>query len=871
MTSPTRALPLVLLVATGTAVIAADKELREAKADFDKAAASGDAAALAKLAARLVRTEPPRGALELAGELGTPRRQAALAARDELARVGDPRVARALAERLAATPKPVRARRLLAEALGTVAGDEVARALLHALEDKDPSVRAAAARSLGARGPETAAVASAALRAHALRDASARVRHAAALAGERLGSPAPPGFDVTPAALGLPSRFFVQRIAFLVDASAEARLAAFDAPRDLSPVAAVPSATLALVDSTAKVKRAPPKLVSALDVAGAAFASALVRLSDDASFQAIAFNERPFPSSPRFVRATSREVGDARDWLLGEGFPSSDDRDLVSALRQALEADPPPDEVWLAMAGVPSGRGLEGTAAALALGEEAWDQGVVIHVVLFELEPPGPPRDERERVAREHAAAERIALARGLAASTGGRVMTVPLLRPVAPVVSSSKPAEKERPLLHLEGGRIPPRDVPSVRRRLDEALKAGAEDVLERLAKELAAAPDETAAELALRALEEGPLGAERAAIDGFAHNKAAKVAQLLASELRARTDARRGVLVARALAAMPGPEVARALAEEAERREGQDDVLRILFAALSRRPVEELAPIATEIAAAAKRARTGLSLLEVRRALAAARGAPAVREPAGPADDRFLHEAFAASGVAFLVDAERAIDERFDPRVEEKKAPEGAKKAPPPPAPRSRRTVVAAEVVRALETVSQEHGHANVITLADGARSWKPHASSLAKGALAEAESFVETVPCSAGREVLRPLEKALEDPEVEEVWVLAAGTPLRSDADLDAPAARRRIEELAFHRGVRVHVVLPLGDPGATDEARAARKDEVARLEAFWWPIAASTGGQLLLRDHARMPALPAPEKRGGVAAVATPTRR
>jgi hypothetical protein len=473
-------------------------------------------------------------------------------------------------------------------------------------------------------------------------------------------------------------------------------------------------------------------------------------------------------------------------------------------------------------------------------------------------------------VAREHAAAERIALARGLAAPTGGSVITVPLLRPVAPVVSS-KSAEKEKPALHLEGGRIPPRDVPSVRRRLDEALKAGSEDVLERLASELAAAPDETAAELALRALEEGPLPAARAAIEGFGHNKAAKVAQLLARELRARTDARRGVLVARALAAMPGPEVARALAEETDRREGQDDVLRVLFAALSRRPVEELAPIATEIAVGGKRARTGLALLEVRRALAAARGAPAVREPGGPADDRLLPEAFAASGVAFLVDAEREIDERFDPRVEEKKPPEGARKAPPPPAERTRRTVVASEVVRALETLAQEHGRANVIALGDGARSWKPRASSLAKGALAEAESFVETVPGSAVREVARPLEKALEDPDVEEVWVLAAGTPLRSDADLDASAARRRIEVLAFERGVRVHVVLPLGDPGTTDEARAARKDELARLEAFWRPIAAATGGRLLVRDHARMPALPAPEKRGGVAAVATPTRR
>src|SRR5205823_153202 len=95
------------LMATGLAAlvdgaaVAGERDLREARAELEKAAASGDAAAIAKAAARLAHAEPPRGALELAADLGHRERRVALAARDELARSGDPRVARALGERLA--------------------------------------------------------------------------------------------------------------------------------------------------------------------------------------------------------------------------------------------------------------------------------------------------------------------------------------------------------------------------------------------------------------------------------------------------------------------------------------------------------------------------------------------------------------------------------------------------------------------------------------------------------------------------------------------------------------------------------------------------------------------------------------------------
>src|SRR5581483_9189811 len=214
------------------------------------------------------------------------------------------------------------------------------------------------------------------------------------------------------------------------------------------------------------------------------------------------------------------------------------------------------------------------------------------------------PRDERERVERARALAERRSFAESLAGPTGGRVLVAPLLRPApeAPAAAESARSAAAKPLVPLERGRVTARELAALRHRVDEDLRAGDEEHLTALALELAAAPDEGAATLALKVLETGPPEARLAALDGFARNKSPKVHELLARELRARPDAERALLVARALAAAPGPEATRALADEVARRGGDGDVGRVLLAALADRPTEELAPIATEVALAAR-----------------------------------------------------------------------------------------------------------------------------------------------------------------------------------------------------------------------------------------------------------------------------
>jgi hypothetical protein len=851
------AIPVVLVLA-GVAV-AGDKELKAARTAFEGAVATGDEGALERAAARLARQDAPRGLLELvAVGLGNADRRAALAARAEIGRQGDPRCTHALAARLLEVREP-RARRLLAEALGTVPGDDVGRALGHALDDRDASVRAAAARSLASRSAGTAALASGVLREHALRDPNLRVRQAAAGALVRLGLPPLRGFDVTPLACGLPSRFFSSRVLFLLDASDDARESAYAQPRDASQPAprVVPAEPAPVGSRQPRLPALPTHPVSAFDVAGNAVASAVLRLADDQTFDVIAFSERSSFFAGHYVKATARATGDARDWLKNE-VGGREARDVVHALRGVLEGQPLPDEVWIFLTGPPSGRGVEPAEAVRALADAAWENAIPLHVVILDREPAAAARDERERLERARAAKDRRDFAQAITEPTGGQLIVVPLPRlretapETAPVASHAPPP----PLVPVVNGRVAYADLAPLRKKLDAGLK-DPDEKLETLARELAAAPDEGALELALRALRDGPLGTQLAVLDGLARNRSPHAVDLLVRELRAQSDPAKQVALAHGLGVLPGPAAAKALAVEAERREGSGDVVRVLHTALAHRPADELAPIASEVGFAARHPRTGLALFEARRAIAMAHGAllPVEYELA---DDRLLPERFVATGVTFLVDSERAMDEPFS-------YPPRPPKAKVDPSPISRREVVEKEVDRALEALAASKGAGNVLLLGENAKAWRPHVQPLAK-TVVEAKSFVADLPHTSSRAVLGPLERALEDPDLEEIWVVAAGLPERSDRDRDAASVQEQVATLAWRRDVRVNVVLAPGEVKGADLALAlaTRKDWLEELSRFWKPLAARTGGVFAIREQVRAPEPVATPARGGASA-------
>ncbi|MBI3725556.1 hypothetical protein HY251_16630 [bacterium] len=913
-------LPALLLLC-GVAT-ASEKDLKEARSAFDSAAKGNDPGALERAASRLAQAEPPRGAVELADRLGHPERRAALAARAQLARTADPKVAKAIAARLPDL-KEARARRLLADALATVAGDDAGQALVGALRDRDATVREAAALALSSRDRATAAVASTALHEHATRDPSLRARKAAASAREKLGLGVLPDFDSPQLANGLPTRFFDARVLFLIDASDGAREEAFRAPDDSAgrrpgptggppgptpgpgsppprppapgaqpppppapagrPPAGAPPAGPP-VPAAPKPSELPARPVSAYGLAEAAVANGVLRLADSQTFDIVAWNVSTKAFSGRFVNATAKATGDASDWLRAPIDPS-ETRNVALALRTALEAPGPPEEIFLFLAGAPEGRGAEPADAALAQAASAWNRGIPINVVLYELEPATQPRDEREKLDRERALKDRRDFVESLALTTGGRVTTIALER-----AGEQKPGAREarpqpgargtagKPTLKLVSGRVPASELAAATRRLEEASKGpgGAASARE-LVSDLAACPDELAAELALKPLLQGPVELQLAAIEGFSKNPSARVLQWLAQELRAQNDPARAIALARALSGVPGLEATRALAVEAERREGSGDLPRLLLSALSRRPQADLAAITSELTRAIRHPRVGLAAAYGRLALATSQRA-SFGLPGAPAD-RLLPERFLAADVAFLVDAEAAMDRPFAtppreappvPKKGEEKKPAAAPLPSPAPAPVSRREVALREVRRALDALAEAKASANVISLADGS-SWKPRATPLAGKSLQEAREFAASLG-GGGRAVFRPIERALEDPDIEEIWVIAAGMPVHSD-DGDAASVRARVRALTLRRAVVVNVVLALGETGGADPALAAasRKDELAALTQLWEPIARDSGGSLLVRERCRLPQEPprgAP-RGSGVAPVASHT--
>src|SRR5262249_54037238 len=148
----------------------------------------------------------------------------------------------------------------------------------------------------------------------------------------------------------------------------------------------------------------PPELptlpVSPYDVAAGAVANAACRLADEQSFDVLAFNDGSKAFAGKFVNATAKETGSARDWLRGGAPAPVEARDVASALRAAVERDP--DEVFLVLAGgpAPPGKAEPAAAAVLAAAAAAWRRGIPVNVVLLEPEPAAAPRDEREKLER---------------------------------------------------------------------------------------------------------------------------------------------------------------------------------------------------------------------------------------------------------------------------------------------------------------------------------------------------------------------------------------------------------------------------------------------------------------------------------------
>src|SRR5262245_34709302 len=377
--SPAR-IAAFLIIVGAAAAIAADSE-RDAKAAFERVLddARADDKMLVSAAVRLREAEPPKGVESLVQlALGRERRIAALVEL-VLAKTSDARSARSLAKELE-QGKEARERLILGRALATVPGDEVTKALVKALGAKEDAIRAAAAAALGSR--KDAKSARSPLENAFKTDKSPRVRAAAWASldalGEKIAKP-PAAIEWSPD--GTPSRFDAARVAFLFDESGPARERSLEDPAIVGSTTRADAAPVATPAKGAAPKHGK-KPVSATDLAAATVASAIVRLPDDGHFAIAGFGPsvRPYERA-KWEAARGRPLDDAAAWLKQS---RSDDggargREVLRALKDALAQDPPPDEVWLFIAGPPDSR--DPVADARALADDAWAKGVRISAV----------------------------------------------------------------------------------------------------------------------------------------------------------------------------------------------------------------------------------------------------------------------------------------------------------------------------------------------------------------------------------------------------------------------------------------------------------------------------------------------------------
>jgi hypothetical protein len=274
-------------------------------------------------------------------------------------------------------------------------------------------------------------------------------------------------------------------------------------------------------------------------------------------------------------------------------------------------------------------------------------------------------------------------------------------------------------------------------------------------------------------------------------------------------------------------------------------------MFTELAKRPQADIAQILTSVdVAKISKNRAGVAAWAAGRVEKLAKNESPAAADYETASDRLLPERFPrGAGVAFVMDVERDSMEGafFTPPP---LTPDKGKEPPKPLPPISRLEVVRKELSRALEALSIVDGKGNVILMGEGS-SWKPRAEKLTRLA-ADPKAFVAEAQTSASRDPLKAMERALEDPEVEVIYVLTEGVPLRSIHD--AKAALARVHELQRTRRVPVYVTIVFGGIARTeniniDQVLATRKDELNAISAFWGPIAGEVGGDMVSREKMR----------------------
>ena len=144
------------------------------------------------------------------------------------------------------------------------------------------------------------------------------------------------------------------------------------------------------------------------------------------------------------------------------------------ALEEAFRRDPPPEEVFLFLAGLPSGRQADAPLAVVERLEAlTFGRPVTVHVTAFVLEPAVAPVGEQGKAALAAQVESLRSFTSKLAAVTGGRGTVVELTRPSADDAASGGAGPELEPLAVDLTKPIPTREFRQVEARWKSLLEA--------------------------------------------------------------------------------------------------------------------------------------------------------------------------------------------------------------------------------------------------------------------------------------------------------------------------------------------------------------------------------------------------------------
>lgn len=778
-----------------------------------------------------------------------------------LRRVKDRKAVRQLVKETDRAKDP-RIANLLTEVLADVKDPGAGTALLKAIKDRDDRRRAAAARAIGKRGDKDLAKSLKRL----LRDDSLVVRYAAANAIEKLSGKRPDGFPKAQAGdYGLPDRFNCDRVVFLVDVTKEALEADFEDP--LAEAEEEKEGEEGGQEKKGDEKKAAEKKkeqappVSPHQLVTEAVSQAVGRLSEDSRFHLSLFSGSSQSYAKGYGKGGKKVVDGVRSFLKGARTRSRDRR-LDAALSEALALEPRPDVIYVFLAGAPTYRTR--VANDRTLGEaqrNLWGRGIQVNVVRFVAPPAQQPRTEGARALQQAYEDAFGKFTNDLASMSGGAEVRIDLTRRVE---KSKDDAKDDEPALDVDLTQAIDR---RARKKVETYFEGLLEQTEERdptndelkLIEDLAGCPDpKVAAPIALDLLLKGSPAVSATAARGLAANKEPRVhAEAVKRFVRERTPAGRIKLI-KAIGPAANPAVTGALITGLGRLDG--DQARVAWRMLAARPADELKPQKGKLTRLAK-GLEGLSRAYANEALAKAAGRPMPpRNGLEIAEGHFLPERFRSKGVAIIVDSSQKMGEAFahvpkakpkeDGKNKKKKRKRGRKgeekkddAKKPETEPVSLFKAVQSEVSRAIEAVGKAEGRANVFTT--GGRSWKSSAEQLGPGAGAQIGQWLENQRLGNQRDIWKPLQRALNDRAVEQIYLIVSGRPIRTPGARDVKDLLERVRNLNQDRDVSIDVIYVLPPEAKEAMAQARRQDELSSLDALYSPLTGNNRGKVVIR--------------------------